>query len=534
MAIYNGKEILLAGLKGDSCFIRYSANADGTDFTETKSEGQNYIGIASGPTAPTDKSGYAWYLLNDPNSIQEIQDLLGSWLLTTDADTITGAIAEHEMDILGLNAGVTSHEDRLNVLDPRGTASGRCVVRLDDGSPYRGDVAVVLSGSGVGAGSEVNVYGKNMLSDNVYDVANWVRIDSIQNNSTYSACYLLDEIPNGTYTISARATSSNVYLYFFYSTNGGVTWNAYKGANGTHYIIAAKTSYSITFEKTDSTKFLIWNHNKNDLGDIEYIQIEAGSSATDYAPYRAPVTYTTDAEGKVNIPYLAPTMTLTAACPHTISAYYAMSTFVEATVADLAHKVERNESRVSRVEDYLGIESEIKLITVEGTNETVPVPEGAFPNALLVEIHGQQADDAPNEMGYSNFVPNYPAKITRDDGTVLFEMPSDILTRLDDFGYAENYIYFDDDGKAWYHQAAKVEGYHYTLANGETMIDSVYDGGTLIRMVSPIVTDISDYITFDGVISVEGCTQINVEMLVPQSDSVTDWGVGKTKFVFQT
>jgi hypothetical protein len=46
-----------------SAFIRYSANADGTDFTEQWSNGQNYIGFATGQTAPTDKSKYTWILL---------------------------------------------------------------------------------------------------------------------------------------------------------------------------------------------------------------------------------------------------------------------------------------------------------------------------------------------------------------------------------------------------------------------------------------------------------------------------------------
>ena len=48
------------GQRGDSAFIRYSANADGTDFTATWSEGQNYIGFATAQTAPTDKSAYMW------------------------------------------------------------------------------------------------------------------------------------------------------------------------------------------------------------------------------------------------------------------------------------------------------------------------------------------------------------------------------------------------------------------------------------------------------------------------------------------
>lgn len=53
----NGKDY---SISGDNAFIRYSANADGTDFTETWSEGQKYIGFATGQEAPTDKSEYTW------------------------------------------------------------------------------------------------------------------------------------------------------------------------------------------------------------------------------------------------------------------------------------------------------------------------------------------------------------------------------------------------------------------------------------------------------------------------------------------
>lgn len=64
MSFYNGKQVLLAGLKGDSVFIRYSANADGTDFTDTWSEGQGYMGVATGQSAPTDKTEYTWVSIN--------------------------------------------------------------------------------------------------------------------------------------------------------------------------------------------------------------------------------------------------------------------------------------------------------------------------------------------------------------------------------------------------------------------------------------------------------------------------------------
>lgn len=45
---------------GTSVFVRYSANADGTGFTETWSEGQNYVGFATAHNAPTNKADYTW------------------------------------------------------------------------------------------------------------------------------------------------------------------------------------------------------------------------------------------------------------------------------------------------------------------------------------------------------------------------------------------------------------------------------------------------------------------------------------------
>lgn len=69
----NGKEY---EIKGDSVFIRYSANADGADFTETWSEGQGYVGFASGLEAPTDKEGYTWMTTNGENVAQMLKDVI--------------------------------------------------------------------------------------------------------------------------------------------------------------------------------------------------------------------------------------------------------------------------------------------------------------------------------------------------------------------------------------------------------------------------------------------------------------------------
>lgn len=62
MIAKNELRVYEAGKDGtsDRIFIRYSANADGTDFTEEWSEGQNYIGFAVAKEVPTDKNAYEW------------------------------------------------------------------------------------------------------------------------------------------------------------------------------------------------------------------------------------------------------------------------------------------------------------------------------------------------------------------------------------------------------------------------------------------------------------------------------------------
>lgn len=127
MSFYNGKQVLLAGLKGDSVFIRYSANADGTDFTDTWSEGQGYMGVATGQTAPTDKTKYNWLNINgaapkfnieDLEKIPEIEQSITT--LNTDVDnleekieTINDKIPDIEQSITTLNTDVDNLEEKV-------------------------------------------------------------------------------------------------------------------------------------------------------------------------------------------------------------------------------------------------------------------------------------------------------------------------------------------------------------------------------------------------------------------------------------
>lgn len=210
-------------------------------------------------------------------------------------------VAENEQKVF--DAGRDSAVDADKIIEA--TATGNGVVRLTEVSEVKHKVKVTTS-----AGAKVKTLGKNLLSDAFYDVDNWVRVEGISINSSNSKCYFLDEIPNGTFTISAKSNTSDVYLYFFYSADNGATWQAYKGGNGTNYIIAGANAYPITFTKTDATRFLLWHNNINYNKDVEYIQVEAGSFATEYEPFITPTAYTADSNGIAFVDSIAPNMTL--------------------------------------------------------------------------------------------------------------------------------------------------------------------------------------------------------------------------------
>lgn len=75
-------------------FICYSAYPDGTDFTESWSRGQGYIGVATSKERPTDKGEFEWLLFKgDPgptgNGIESIEHTSTSGLVDTYTITFT-------------------------------------------------------------------------------------------------------------------------------------------------------------------------------------------------------------------------------------------------------------------------------------------------------------------------------------------------------------------------------------------------------------------------------------------------------------
>lgn len=85
--------ITFRGEQGDSVFIRYSASHDGSGFSPTWSAGKDYMGVAVGRTAPTDKTAYQWTLIRGEKGDQGEQGEPGNVLYATFAvDPETGIL----------------------------------------------------------------------------------------------------------------------------------------------------------------------------------------------------------------------------------------------------------------------------------------------------------------------------------------------------------------------------------------------------------------------------------------------------------
>lgn len=181
---------------------------------------------------------------------------------------------------------------------------------------------------------------------------------------------------------------------------------------------------------------------------------------------------------------------------------------VKAALID--NKKEWTEEDKAAAQALLGIK-QTNFITLTSTDGKVTVPSEAKQYAQIKEIHGAISIYVQaGYQGYRDFVANYPKRIVTDTGAVLFELSDDALAHLPDFGLQGNYIYFED-GIAYYKQTTKREQYGYEPDNREGIIEEIYDGGCVVR-IDDIVTDVSEYITFDGIIDTSGATSFSVEM----------------------
>lgn len=85
---------VIKGENGDQMFVRFSAHADGTDMSEIWDDLRDYMGIAFGVNAPTDKADYQWVRVSHfPNSMRVDEDDN----LHVKGEEITFGEAEHKV-----------------------------------------------------------------------------------------------------------------------------------------------------------------------------------------------------------------------------------------------------------------------------------------------------------------------------------------------------------------------------------------------------------------------------------------------------
>lgn len=176
--------------------------------------------------------------------------------------------------------------------------------------------------------------------------------------------------------------------------------------------------------------------------------------------------------------------------------------------------------------DLLGV-SNLAFRNIQNSGDKLEIPNMVGRYAQITEIHGM--DSEYNIYGeYYICVENHPVRLVTDKGDIVFELPSDVKSRLTDFGVRGNYIYFEN-GKAFYCQKSRVyepydmgdgeyDYYNPPLEDGEEVIHRIKDLTVIIKLAAPSITDISDYITTDGIIDIGDAEYITVVPLKTEED----------------
>lgn len=241
--------------KGDSAFIRYSAYSDGTDFTETRSAGQNYIGFATGQTAPTDKEAYTWIL--------ELSETYGYDIF---ANALVG---------------------KANAI----------YAKLDNVSPLAHKVKVDMSSVPDGATATVKSCGKNLISTNKITFPLASEFVTIWEGSL-----------TGSFVFSFDA---NAYRYstgstiLFRLTIDGAQQNIVPNS------IDANTGVGTKSFSGMLTKIEICNWSGPTAGSyIDKIQLEVGTTRTDFEAYVEGETVSITGGQEVELNSISPNMTI--------------------------------------------------------------------------------------------------------------------------------------------------------------------------------------------------------------------------------
>lgn len=188
--------------------------------------------------------------------------------------------------------------------------SGKCifdvdatiyVLGVDTGEPisYNGHIKVSEMALKSAPVTEIVSVGKNLLSDKVYDINNWIAVSG-KSDKVFPIDDIVEE---GIYTLSGEklADTSDVYLYLERSIDGGVTYSPAQAtidASGSptygHFVAASNLHSPIYFEHKSGYKWWLWLSKgsvqgaQEKLNKLSKLQIERGmlkNYALEYEPY---------------------------------------------------------------------------------------------------------------------------------------------------------------------------------------------------------------------------------------------------------
>ena len=227
----------------------------------------------------------------------------------------------------------------------KGNASGN-IVALKDVSPLQHDINVQLDN-----GESVTVRSKNLF-DKSKSINDGIKNETaVVTNTTASYVVVMENDgliqhlkPNVKYTLSYEVECLSVpenATYIETAVGLSLRNRGISGAVANPYyrqlkvgdVINHSVSFTLTEERYENGKFEMLgycnNYTDNTSGAyvkpsmiIRNIQIEEGATATEYEPYIEPKTYTADADGKLTIPSIYPSMTIVADEGATMSVEY--------------------------------------------------------------------------------------------------------------------------------------------------------------------------------------------------------------------
>lgn len=261
-------------LKGNSVYVRYSTGADGTDFTETWSDGQNYIGIAVGQDAPTDKSDYEWILFKgEKGDNAPYIGENGNWFIN---DEDTGVVA---------NATITGAEIVQTVGDSETSAMSQKAVTKkfshlsEEITDFENGITYTEKSNNIFDKNTMVTIGKWFPSGQA--VGSKVAIGENQYTTTYGAVRIpiddgVTEITVGTDT---AFSSFIVFNYYLVDGNDMILY----AATPQHYI---KTSYTFDVSKATAKYLMATLQNyTNYVGLEDELRFNNGSELLPYDDY---------------------------------------------------------------------------------------------------------------------------------------------------------------------------------------------------------------------------------------------------------